>query len=310
LQAPTLLVTTPVTHTAAPMVDATLASGGSVVLQPAFEAGAVLDAVNRHGVSWAMFATAHLYRLAEALVDRGVAPIPTLRHIVYGGSPASAGALIRTLAVFGPILRQSYGTTETWGITALTPQEHLDPALLRTVGRPLPGVEVTLRDPAGSAVPIGDAGEVCVRSPLSMDRYWHDPDATAEVMRSGWVHTGDLGVFDDAGYLTLVGRIDEAVKVAGVRVQPGPIEEALLARPDVVEAAVLSVPDRAGAERISVAVVLRREADTPPADLAQTVVAAVRPYDLEISVSLVDTLPLTPTGKPDKARLRAELQET
>jgi fatty-acyl-CoA synthase len=308
---PTLLVTTPLTHTAAPMVDATLATGGSVLLQPAFEAEPVIEAARRHEANWALFATTHLCQLAEVLGGPAAEQLPALRHIVYGGSPASPRPLGRALAAFGPILRQSYGTTETWGISALTPEEHLEPALLGTVGRPLPGVEVSIRDPSGGApLPSGRAGEVCVRTPLAMDGYWHDPEATARVLRDGWIHTGDLGHVDTAGYLTLVGRLDEGMKVAGVRVQPAPLERALLAGPDVRAAAVFGAPDESGTERVAVAVVLRPGSATSPADIKQTVAAAIGPFDLEITVTVRGDLPLTATGKPDKRRLRAELDKS
>lgn len=308
MQKPRLLVTTPLSHTVGPMADATLATGGTLVLHENFDPDAALRAVAQYQVTWMLLATPHVYQLLEC-GELGRADLSSLHHIVYGGTVASGARIAAAVSVFGPIFRQSYGTTETWGITALAPTEHLRADLLQTVGRTLPGIELSVLDPETDAeLPVGSTGEICVRSPLMMDGYWMDPELTARVLRGGRAHTGDLGFVDEAGYVHLVGRIGDVIKARGLKIHPAEMEKALLTHADVVNAAVFGVRDANNLEHVQAAVVLRNGSRTTPADLHSHAVSQLASAPASIQITVRDALPMTDTGKPDKVRLRAEAE--
>ncbi|MGW3210543.1 class I adenylate-forming enzyme family protein [Streptomyces sp. NPDC001135] len=313
---PRMLVTTPLSHTIGPMVDSALTSGGTVVLHEEFDAGAVLEAVSAHRVTRTFLAVPHIY----ALLDHpgfGSADLTSLQQLIYGGCPASPARLEQAVRAFGPVLIQTYGTTESWGISVLTPPDHFRADLLAGVGRPIPGVEVVVRDPeTGQELPPAATGEVCVRSPVMMDGYGGDDDGSRSVLRDGWFHTGDLGRLDHEGHLHLVGRLGDVIKSKGEKVHPTAVESALLSHPQVAQAAVYGVRDGDEVEHVHAAVVLRhgqdglrgpgREPEAWVAELRAHVTAALSPFHAPAVIALRERLPLTASGKPDKQLLRAE----
>ncbi|GAA4205205.1 AMP-binding protein [Actinocatenispora rupis] len=225
-----------------------------------------------------------------------------LSLLVYGSAPASPARLRAALDRFGPVLQQGYASTEAPAITALTAADHARPELLSSVGRALPGVELSLRDPSGTPVADGDVGEVCVRSRSVMTGYWRRPDETAAVLRDGWLHTGDLGRLDPDGYLYLVGRARDMVVVGGRNCYAVPIEAALTDHPRVRAAAVVGVPDETTGEAIVAYVVV--DAPVDPDELRALVTARLGAVHAPRDVRYVDALPLTALGKPDKNALR------
>ena len=164
------LSVTPISHTTAPMIDAALLGGGSVVLHPGFDVDAVLSAVTDQGVSDLYLAVPHLLALLDEprLLE---VDLTGLRRVVYSGTPSSPWRVRQAVESFGGSLVQVYGATETGGISALTPEDHLEPELHGTVGRPFPWVEVEIRDEDGDRLPPGRTGEVVVRSETVMSGY-------------------------------------------------------------------------------------------------------------------------------------------
>ncbi|WP_406144463.1 class I adenylate-forming enzyme family protein [Streptomyces sp. NBC_01012] len=306
LQSPEPIValsTLPVSNSSGSAVDVALASGGTVVLHDGFEAGEVLRAVERHRVSTLSLTPPQLYMLIDhpdtATTDRS-----SLRLITYVGSPAAPARLAQAIEVFGPVLLQLYGTTEISGISMLMPQDHFDPELRRTVGRPT--TQVRIRDlDDGRDLPPGEIGEVCVQSPSTMLGYWGEPDLTAEVVRDGWVHTGDLGSLDEKGYLRLHGRMGEVMKTNGIKVHPTDVENALLTHQDIAQAAVFCVVDDDRVEHIHAAVVVRPGGTAGSEELIGHVAAELSPKHIPAVVTFHDALPLTGAGKPDKRALAA-----
>ncbi|MGW5940572.1 class I adenylate-forming enzyme family protein [Streptomyces celluloflavus] len=306
LQSPEPLVylsTLPVSNSSGSVVDVTLASGGTVILHDGFEAGEVLRAVDRHRVSTLALTPPQLYMLIDhpdtATTDRS-----SIRTLTYVGSPAAPARLAEAVEVFGPVLLQLYGTTEASPISILTPQDHLDPQLRRTVGRP--ATEVRIRDlDYGRDLPPGEIGEVCVRSPSTMLGYWGEPELTAETVRDGWVHTGDLGSLDEKGFLRLHGRTGEVMKTNGIKVHPTDVENALLTHPEIAQAAVYCVVDDDRVEHIHAAVVTRPGGTADADTLIGHVAAELSPKHVPAVVTFHDALPLTGTGKPDKRALAA-----
>ncbi|ARF82440.1 hypothetical protein B6264_29380 [Kitasatospora aureofaciens] len=172
--------------------DFSLAAGGAVVLQDGFAAEEVLGAVERHRVSRAYLPPHLLHRLLDhpllAATDTG-----SLRRVGYTGCAPSPRRLAEATRRLGRVPHQTYSLTETGPISRLSPDEHLDPRLLTTAGRPYPDTEVRILDEEGVPLPPGRTGEICVRTPTAMAGYWRDPELTARVLREGWLHTGDLG---------------------------------------------------------------------------------------------------------------------
>ncbi|MGV9938640.1 class I adenylate-forming enzyme family protein [Streptomyces sp. NPDC003401] len=300
------LVTAPLTHSSGATADDTIVAGGVVVLHHGFDAGEVLRAVPRHGITRLVLGSPQVNALAEH-PDTATTDLTSLREVFYTGSPAAPERLAHAVKALGPVLFQVYGTSETGLISLLTPQDHLDPELRATVGRPPEAVRVSIRSVAdGRELPVGEAGEVCVIGRWQMAGYWNDPELTARVVRDGWVHTGDIGHLDEAGRLHLHGRIADVIKVKGIKVHPSAVERVLLEHPGVAAAAVFGVEDEQRVERICAAVVPRDGVTLDRAVLERHVTAALSANHVPTEIELRETLPLVGPGKPDRVRLRAE----
>ncbi len=201
--------------------------------------------------------------------------LASLRHIFYGASPISEDVLVRCMAAFGCGFNQVYGMTETTGaITALRDEDH-DPdgprqGLLRSAGKPHPGVELRIVDPDSLVdADLGQVGEVWTRGPYNMAGYWGKSEETAAtVVAGGWLRTGDAGYFDAEGYLYLHDRMKDMIVSGGENIYPAEVENVLLSHPSVVDAAVIGVPDDRWGETVKAVVVPRRghsaASSTPP----------------------------------------------
>jgi long-chain acyl-CoA synthetase len=178
-----------------------------------------------------------------------------------------------------------------------------------SVGRPLPGVDVGVVDPAGTLLPAGQAGEVVVRGPNVMRGYLGRPEESAQVMRYGWLHTGDVGRFDDDGYLTLVDRVKDLIIRGGENIYPKEIEDVLYAHAAVLEAAVVGQPDDVFGEQPVAFVALRDGFDVIPEDLIEHCRRSLARYKVPREVHLEETLPKNALGKIAKPVLRTRLKE-
>ncbi|MCS0637750.1 AMP-binding protein [Streptomyces sp. LP05-1] len=306
-----LLVCTTLAHAVGLLTDAVLGSGGTVVLQEGFDAGAVLAAVERERITHLFLLPPMLYELLDhPAADR--TDTSGLRAVLYGGCQASPARLADAVRRFGPVLVQFYGQNEAGGISVLTPEDHDPerPDRLRSAGRVLPGVEVAVRDPAGHDLPPGEHGEICVRSPQMMTGYWKRPELTAEVLRDGWVHTGDIGFLDDDGYLTIVDRLKDMIVVVGGHVYTTELEDLLNSHPGVSRSAVFGVLDEDRVERVHAAVVRAPGGGLTEREIRAWVRRRRGPMYEPARVTWLDTLPLTPTGKPDKILLRDQALTT
>jgi fatty-acyl-CoA synthase len=248
--------------------------------------GALLHTVAQHRA-------ARLYCIPAVwarILEHGFAPDDVSSLVEADtGTSATAPELLRAIKQALPhtVTRVFYGSTEAGPGAQLS-----DADLLRkpgSVGVAQPGVEVRL-DPSG---------EVCMRSPFLMDGYFDDPDATAATLRDSWYHTGDLGVFDDEGYLSIVGRARDVIRTGGETVAPGEVEQVLASHPAISEVAVVGVPDAQWGEIVTSAVVLRDPTVVPDADeLRRFCAGRLTPYKQPRRVVVVDALPRTPaTGQ-------------
>jgi long-chain acyl-CoA synthetase len=205
-----------------------------------------------------------------------------------------------------------YGATELSPMaTAVNHAERYvdDGRRARTAGRPIVGVDVRVVDDLGNECPSGAVGEVVARGPNVMAGYWGKPDATAEALRDGWYHTGDLGHFDDEGLLYLVDRKKDMIVTGGENVYSTEVEDVVARHPAVAECAVFAVPDDQWGEVVAVAVVVRAGSTTTEADLQAHCRDALAGYKVPRLVVVVDELPRTGAGKILKRALRAPFWE-
>jgi long-chain acyl-CoA synthetase len=244
------------------------------------------------------------------------ADLSHLKTIIYGGAPMYLADLDDALAVFGPRLAQIYGQGETpMTITGLSKGDHADRDhprwrdRMQSVGVPRTDVEVRVVDDADRDLSAGEIGEVVVRGDVVMAGYWKQPDATAEALRGGWLHTGDVGSFDTDGYLTLRDRSKDLIISGGMNIYPREVEEALLRHPGVRAAAVVGRPDAEWGEAV-VAFVVAADGATPPAieDLDQTCLDQIARYKRPKDYRFVDVLPTNNYGKVVKRELRDQLR--
>ena len=238
--------------------------------------------------------------------------LSSLRHVFYGASPISEDVLVRCMAVFGCGFNQVYGMTETTGaITALGADDH-DPGgprqhLLRSAGRPHPGVEIRIVDPDSCLdTQVGDVGEVWTRSPYNMAGYWgKSEDTAATVDPEGWLRTGDAGYLDHEGYLYLHDRMKDMIVTGGENVYPAEVENVLLSHPCVGDAAVIGVPDDRWGETVKAVIVPAPGLPFDEASVMAHCRANLAHYKAPTSVDVTDVLPRNPSGKILKRELRA-----
>ena len=244
------------------------------------------------------------------------ADLAHLKTIIYGGAPMYLADLEDALAVFGPRLAQIYGQGETpMTITALSKADHADRNhprwrdRMQSVGVARTDVEVRVVDDDGRALPAEEIGEVVVRGDVVMGGYWNQPEATAEALRDGWLHTGDVGSFDADGYLALRDRSKDLIISGGMNIYPREVEEALLRHPGVRATAVVGRPDPEWGEAVVAFVVA---ADGAAAlrveDLDRTCLESIARFKRPKEYRFVDALPTNNYGKVVKRELRDQLR--
>jgi fatty-acyl-CoA synthase len=276
--------------------------GGKVVLLRGFDVAEVLAMAERtRATNLTFVATAADRVLAAPELAR--TDLSSLRFVRTTGSVLHRTTKEGILQKLTPHLHNAYGTTDTGAVTVLEPVDQLRKH--GSVGRPLWGVEVRVVDDDSRDLPAGELGEVVVRGPLICDGYYRNPEATAQAFRADGFHTGDLGRFDDEGYLFLVGRKKDMIKSGGISVFPEEIEELLNAHPAVLENAVIGVADPQWGEAVHAFVVLRPGAELAEADVIAHCRAQLAHYKAPKGVTFLAALPRTENGKIAKERLRA-----
>ena len=224
----------------------------------------------------------------------------TLRFVICGAAPLSPGLFRRFEEKFGVAIIEGYGLTEGACTSTLNP--FWGPRKIGSIGRAIRGQEVVVLDDAGNEVPSGERGELCLRGPNIMRGYFRNPDATAEALRGGWFHTGDVGYVDEDGYFFLVDRKKDMIIRGGENIYPREVEDVLLEHPGVQAAAVVGRPDEIRGEEVHAVVVLADEAVL--AELEEHCRERLAAFKVPSSWDAVEELPKTATGKIDKKVLR------
>jgi acyl-CoA synthetase (AMP-forming)/AMP-acid ligase II len=305
------LVVAPLFHAGVvPSTLTPLARGGSAYLQAEFRPAEAVDALERERIGYAVLVPAMLQACLSDVALQHSRSSGALRLIYYGSSPIAESTLRAAIEAFSCEFVQSYGMTEaTQSVSFLTHADHLRglrdrPDLLLSAGRAAAGTELDVVDAEDRPLPAGQSGEVVVRGPQVMRSYWNQPEATADTLRNGWLHTGDVGTLDDEGFLTIRDRVKDMVVSGGENVYPRAVEDALMRHPMVADVAVIGVPDARWGEAVK-AIVVARSGTTPT---AEALIAHCREhvggFEVPRSVDFVSELPRNATGKVLKRVLR------
>jgi fatty-acyl-CoA synthase len=305
---PRYLVAPPITHAGVMPLFPTLARGGTVVLLQGFDPTSFLRTIERERVNVTLVVPTMIYALLDHTTP-GEHDLSSLEVMLYGAAPIAPGRLTEALDRFGPKLVQLYGQTECAGVTSSLLREEHDPVdrpeLLTSCGRPAVGTRVAVLDESDHEVSPGTPGEVCVRSQAVMSGYWKLPELTAETLRNGWLHTGDIGIRDATGFLHIVDRKKDMIITGGFNVFPKEIENVLSSHPDVASVAVVGQPDPKWGEAVTAYVVPRKGATLDVEELKSHVRMAKGAHQTPKDVVVVESLPMTLVGKIDKKQLRA-----
>ncbi len=304
----------PLTHGAGFHALAAVAKGCTHVLPdtPAFDAATALALIEREGVTNTWMVPTQINRLV-ASPDLATRDLSRLHSVLYGGAPFHVEDLKLAVAALGPVLVQVFGQGETpMTATYLRQGEHVlgDPeveARLASAGHARTGMQVRTVDDQDRDVPVGELGEIVVRGPAVMLGYWERPEATAEALRGGWLHTGDIGTFDDRGYLYVLDRMKDLIITGGSNVYAREVEEVLIAHPDVEAVAVIGLRDRDWGERVVAVVVPTEGSVRDGPTLIQHCAARLAAYKKPKQVEFVEQLPVSPYGKVLKRELRTLL---
>jgi fatty-acyl-CoA synthase len=278
-----------------------------VIPAPSFEPAATLRAVESERCT-ALYGVPTMFIAELGEPDFAGYDLSSLRTGVMAGSPCPIEVMKRVIADMGMTdVTICYGMTETSPVSTQTRADDDLERRVSTVGTVHPHLEVKIVDPVtGRVVPRGEPGEFCTRGYSVMLGYWEMPDRTAESIDAArWMHTGDLAVMDDAGYLSIVGRIKDMVIRGGENVYPREIEEFLYSHPDIVDAQVIGVPDPVYGEELMAWVRLREGAPALTAEaLREFCAGRLAHYKAPRYVKLVDAFPMTVTGKVRKVEMR------
>ena len=275
------------------VMNAALVNGALLTLLPRFAPDKLLELIERDGAT--VFAgvptmfTALLNDPARESFDT-----TSLRFCVSGGAAIPVEIIRGFEQGFGTTILEGYGLSETAGMGSFNLPDSRKPG---SIGVPIGGTEMKVVDDDDNDLPQGEPGEIVMRGPFVMREYWNKPEATEEVMRGGWFHTGDVAKVDEDGHFFIVDRKKDLIIRGGYNVYPREIEEVLYEHPSVLEAAVIGVPHAELGEEVAAAVAVREGEEVSPDELRAYVKERVAAYKYPRVIWLVDELPKGPTGK-------------
>ncbi len=304
------LVVAPMTHTAGLTGCMHFPRGGTNAIMAAPLPDVVIDAIEKYRVTHLFLPPTVLYMLL-ALPDVRDKDYSSLRHFLIGAAPSSLEKIKEAIDVFGPVMTEAFGQTEApAAVTTKAPWDYLNAdgtindARLQSIGRPCVNNIVAILDDAGKEMPCGEPGEICIKGDLVTPGYYKNPEATREARKFGWHHTGDIGVMDGDGFITIVDRKKDMIISGGFNIFPNEIEQVLTKNPAVMDCAVIGVPDEKWGEAVKAVVQLKDGADASADDLITMVKNDLGSVKAPKSVDFVTELPRSPVGKVMKAEIR------
>jgi long-chain acyl-CoA synthetase len=303
------LLVLPLFHVNAILVSclAPMMAGGQVTILPRFAPDTFLAALSRYRATYFSAVPAIYARLAELPAER-LGDTSSVRFAVCGAAPVSAELLRRSETRFGFPVIEGYGLTEGTCASAINPLNGIRKP--GTVGVALPGQRVATMRADGSFAAIGEPGEVVIKGPNVMRGYLGRPEATAEAIVDGWLHTGDVGVLDADGYLRIVDRIKDMIIRGGENIYPKEIESVLARHDAVLEAAVIGVPHEIYGEVPAAYVVAYPDTSVTAEELLELCRRNLTKIKLPTAIHIVPELPKNAVGKTDKPALRASARMT
>ncbi|HLM58207.1 MAG TPA: 4-coumarate--CoA ligase family protein [Pyrinomonadaceae bacterium] len=284
--------------------------GATIVTMPRFDFEGLLRTIQEHRVTLGHFVPPIVLGLAKSPVVDSF-DLSSLKVIFSGAAPLGQDVAEAAARRLGCIIKQGYGMTETSPVTHMAPAEP-DPSKAGSVGFVAPNTECKLVGlESGEEVGAGSEGEICVRGPQVMRGYLNNPEATRSTIdEDGWLHTGDIGYADEAGYFYVVDRAKELIKYKGFQVAPAELEALLLKHPSVADAAVIPSPDDEAGEVPKAFVVVREGAQAAPEELLSFVAASVAPHKKLRRIEFIDQIPKSPSGKILRRLLVARERES
>ncbi|MGH3960526.1 fatty-acid--CoA ligase FadD8 [Mycobacterium sp.] len=309
------LMITPLSHAGAAYFLPTLVKGGQMYVLPGFDPAEVLKTIEEKRITATFVVPSMLYALMDH-PDSHTRDLSSLETVYYGASAINPVRLAEAIRRFGQIFAQNYGQSEApMAITYLAKGDH-DEKRLTSCGRPTLFARVALLDENGKQVPQGEPGEICVSGPLLAGGYWKLPEETSRTFKDGWLHTGDMAREDSDGFYYIVDRVKDMIVTGGFNVFPREVEDVVAEHPAVAQVCVVGAPDDKWGEAVTAVVVLRPDAardDEAVAAMTAEIQAAVKDRKGSVQspkrVVVVDSLPLTGLGKPDKKAVRAPFWE-
>ncbi len=301
----------PLCHMASYSAMVALHHGCKVIISPRFDPRNVLETIQNQRVTNISLAPTMINFVLEypGIDDYDTS---TLSCIRYGASPIPENVLRKGIKRFGSIFHQGYGMTETCSaVTLLKPSEHIvdgtekETRRLRSCGKPVLTAVLRVVKDDGTDVKPDEIGEIIIRGDMLTTGYWHNPEATAEALRDGWLHSGDLGTMDEDGYIYIVERKKDMIITGAENVYPNEVETAIYTHPAVMDAAVIGLPDDTWGEMVTAVVVLRDGESATEEDIIDFCRNHMAGYKKPKKVFFTDELPRNPSGKV----LRKELRE-
>ncbi len=275
-------------------MNASLMVGACLTLVPKFDPGEALETMQRDGVTH-FYGVPTMYGALLHHPERERYDTSSLRTCITGGASMPVEVLRGFEEAFGAIVLEGYGLSETSPVSSSNhPDRERKPG---SIGTPLEGVEMRVVDEDDNEVAQGEVGEIVIRGHNIMKGYWQRPDATAEAMRGGWFHSGDMARVDEEGYFYIVDRKKDMIIRGGYNVYPREVEEVLYEHPKIREAAVLGVPHEQWGEEIGAAVVLHDGEKIEPEEVSAYVKERIAAYKYPRLVWFLEELPKGPTGK-------------
>jgi len=305
------LIVAPMYHVAAAVTAMlVIARGGSLVMVDAFDPVNVVNKLEDEKITIVTLVPAMIQACLIHVPDLDSRDFSSLRRITYGASPIAKEVLVNAIDKFGCEFSQGFGMTELSCIaTGLSAEDHIravesEPELLTSAGRAVLGTDVRIADENDQEVPYGTVGELQVRGPQVMTGYWNRPDATAETLKGGWMHTGDAARMDEHGYIYIQDRIKDMIVSGGENIYPAEVENALFQHPAVVDAAVIGIPSEQWGESVLAFLVVQGNEKPTTEDLIEFCRSHLAGYKLPRQVEFVNVLPRNASGKVLKNQLR------
>ncbi|MBY8824317.1 AMP-binding protein [Sphingomonas colocasiae] len=309
---PRYAMVTPISHAGGINLYPIMHQGGYARLLQGWDTSIFCATVEREKLNATFLVPTLINTLIDAADIRARHDLSSLEIIIYGAAPMSPDRLREGISIFGPVFLQLYGQSECpQTMTTLRKADHdlSKPERLGSCGLAAPMMDIRLLDAQLNEVASGEPGEICARGPLVMSGYWQQPEMTEQAFAGGWLHTGDVGVRDADGYITIVDRTKDMIISGGFNIYPREVEDALMSHPAIALAAVIGVPDAKWGEAVTAFVTLRAGASVDATTLQQLVKDKRGGPWAPKSVEFVAELPLTGLGKLDRKTLRAPYWE-